>query len=79
MENDFQTIHNLEEELGIKLSEGTDYILKNRHIVSLRLNNLNLEEIPDSIFDLDKLEILNLSGNNIKEIPNEINRLSGLK
>lgn len=42
-------------------------------------SNKKLTEIPESIFSVTNLEVLNLSDNNLKIIPEGINKLENLK
>lgn len=48
-------------------------------LVSLKLENLNLETIPEEVFGLSQLETLSLKDNKIKEVSYKINQLTHLK
>jgi len=57
--------------LGILIKEG--------HIVALGLKNQGLEELPDSIGNLNSIEIIDLTGNQLKSLPESFGKLGNLK
>lgn len=52
---------------------------KTKELVKLDLSNLNITDIPTSIFELQHLKILGLDGNDIWDIPNGITQLKALE
>ena len=50
----------------------------NKNITALRLNEQELDVIPDEIFEQSQLKVLALRGNFLSEIPEDINKLKSL-
>lgn len=60
-------------------SHTNGFTVKHNHIHTLNLSMMELERIPDSIGNLDRLMILDLSSNKLRELPYSIGELSHLK
>jgi Leucine-rich repeat (LRR) protein len=72
-------------EKELNLTFGTDpnkdsnyYVSTEGIITSLNLSNLNLSKIPDEVFLLKELIVLELSGNNLVAIPDKMRKLKNL-
>lgn len=52
---------------------------REREVERLFLPNQGLEQVPELIRSMDKLQVLDLSGNSIKELPDWLKRLPDLK
>lgn len=63
-------------ETNMQIFDGLDQLI---NLEKLYLNNCNLSEIPDQIFNLYNLNSLELSHNNLKSIPTKIGNLKNLK
>jgi len=54
-------------------------VIKNGKISALSLYGLGLDNLPEEIFDLVSIKVLNLSNNNLKTISDEIGKLGSLE
>jgi leucine-rich repeat protein SHOC2 len=64
---------------GFILSEGMSYEIKNNHIVALSLHKCDLKELPDSIWELNALEKLDLGFNKLYTLSDSIENLNSLR
>ena len=60
-------------------SDGVSFMIKNRHILALNLSGWKLEDIPDSIIVLSKIEHLDLGKMGFMDVPDFIFSFSQLK
>ena len=89
MPNDLDLITQLEQEIGsekiVRLKKFhswsiTGYIIDdNQQVVGLSLNELALNFVPQTIFQLTNLKVLDLSENRLTTLPPEIIQLKSLK
>lgn len=90
MKEESEIIRKLKEEIGKgrtferEKKDGTEYTgnwfrVKNDKVTGVRLCNIELNEIPSSIFELRCLEELNLGNNKLNNIPGKISQLKELK
>ncbi|KAJ4809746.1 NBS-LRR-like resistance protein [Rhynchospora pubera] len=63
----------------LNLVELDDFFVKFHNLVTLNLNNTDIEELPETFGSLKHLRYLSLSGTNIKRIPLEISNLTNLQ
>lgn len=62
-----------------------DYILdrineaKEKHLPQLSLRYAELVAIPEMVFNLSRLEVLDLSGNSLQKVPDSVSKLKNLK
>ena len=50
-----------------------------KHVIGLRLRNSNIEQVPEGVYNLKELKILDLSFNKLKEISKSIGKLNDLE
>ncbi len=64
---------------GFILSKQMSYEIKNNHIVALSLHKCDLKELPDSIWELNALEKLDLGFNKLSSLSDLIENLNSLE
>ncbi|MFX0098623.1 MAG: leucine-rich repeat protein [Candidatus Hodarchaeota archaeon] len=84
-----QLIKEIEQGAGISLQKAAKpsdldkidggYYALDGEVVHLKITGARLQSIPDAMFELSRLEILDLSDNVIQVIPETIGRLKGLR
>ena len=66
-------------ELAVNLAKGNGFSLEELFPEKISLSYLNLEIIPDFVFELTQLKKIYLYNNEITEIPKEISKLVNLE
>ena len=64
---------------AVKFDDQYDYMIEDKHIIALDLSRWEINEIPECIGSISKLNYLNLHGMKLKLLPETIEKLSQLK